>query len=40
MWFGRTLAGGALNKVANEPWKVTLTKEISITGALLESNVH
>ena len=30
-----TLAGRVLNKVANESWKVPLTKEISIKGALL-----
>ena len=36
----RTLAGRVFNKVANEHWEVPLTKEISITGALLESNVY
>ena len=35
-----TLAGRVLNKVANESWKVPLTKEISIKGALLESSVR
>ena len=31
-----TFAGRALNKVTNESWKAPLTKEISITGTLLE----
>ena len=35
-----TLAGKVLNKVANESWKVPLTKEISIKGALLERSVR
>ena len=34
-----TFAGRALSKVANESWKVALTKEISIKGALLGSKV-
>ena len=35
-----TLAGRVLNKVANESWKVPLTKEISTKGALLERSIH
>ena len=35
-----TLAGRVLNKVASESWKVPLTKEISIKGALLERSVR
>ena len=35
-----TIAGRVLNKVANEFWKVPLTKEISIKGALLERSVR
>ena len=35
-----TLAGRVLNNVANESWKVHLTKEISIKGALLERSVR
>ena len=35
-----TLAGKVLNKVAYDSWKVPLTKEISIKGALLERSVR
>ena len=35
-----TLAGRVLNKVASESWKVPLTKEISIKGALLVRSVR
>ena len=35
-----TLAGRVLNKVANESWKVPLTKEISTEGALLERSLR
>lgn len=34
------LAGRALNKVANESWKVSLTREVYIKGALLERSVR
>ena len=36
----RLTRAGILNKVANESWKVLLTKEISIKCALLERSVR